>query len=402
MRMQVVSNKTHIPAKLIERAKNGDTDAINKILDMTTEVSKRMLSKYRKRNILIDEDDLLPIFLHHVYENISIVRLDIGDPGEFLISQALNKTMVEVAKSVKHSTEQRCKVCGNTSRINYGRNAYSCPHPNEACNCDTTICRQLTPDQVDKGMRAKTKVAARYVTSDGQVACRCAKRLNQQYYCMRDFRMFLDSMVTECNLHKSTIIGEIAAKHGIVDAEKIFANGMSLVKIQKFHAMYLPNNHRALRDKVAKNSLIECNRKPQCPHCGSFDLDVYMTGAADEVFSENGSILSITEQYVPSDDSTIDMETITDTVITTEEVQQYLDTLHGRERDVMVRLLNGMQASDIARALGVKPTCITIYKKRGVQKAIQYFIDKLPYVVTEQMMDELRSKFPDMMVGTQL
>lgn len=390
--MGTTTYKTCIPVRLIKQAQNGDRDAIDDVVSMASHIAIRMLNKYKKRNTLIDDEDLLPIFLRHVYENIGVVRLDIGDPGEFLISQAYNKTLAEVARSIKSNTEQKCKSCGHVSRINYGRNIYTCPHTNEICNCDTTIYQHLTQAQLDQGMQSKTKGSARFVGRDGQVGCRCAKKLNRQYYCMRDFRTFLDAMVAECEANKGAIMTLLATQYDD-RAEEIYVDSITHTKIQKFHAMYFPDNHRKLRDRVAKNTLLGYNKKPQCSHCGSYDVDIYVTGAADEVVNESGKSVSITEQYIPSNDATDEIDTIINTVITKEEVQEYLDTLRGRERDVMVRLLNGMQASDIARSLGVKPTCITIYKKRGVVKAVKYFIDKLPYIVTEQMLSELRNKY---------
>lgn len=373
-----------ITASLLEKAQNQDKFAIDEIIELAKKQCIPSLYKYASRNVLVDGDDLVPIFLTNVYQQIPYVKIDVGDPGVYLMQQAMHITLTSVTKSIRSGIEQVCMDCGAVQRPHKARNTYICPHQNDTCTVDTHIYQE-------SNTKSRQCVPARIIGSNGQVKCRCAKKLNKTYYCQRDYGQFLQNLINECESNKPMIITQMI-KAGVCNPEKEFAYGITLNKVHGFHNKYLPDSFQQQRGILTQVTVDKVDNRLQCTKCGSYNTTTRMTNQNDEVSDGNSAPMSLTEDCASIEDHYDCVES----AITDDMIEEYVDMLRGREQQVMALLFDGNAMCDIAKILGIKPVCVTRYKQKAIPKAVKFFYHILKEILTPEMMNQLYEKYPEL------
>jgi predicted nucleic-acid-binding Zn-ribbon protein len=102
--------------KLLERAQSGDIVAVNKYLAMIRDnhMPKR-IKHYIKRNVLVEQVEIESEYMLGCYEAMSIAKLDVGNPLDFILWKGGLKVAHLFKKRVREGVTVHCKTCGITS-----------------------------------------------------------------------------------------------------------------------------------------------------------------------------------------------------------------------------------------------------------------------------------------------
>jgi len=344
------------------------------IREVDRDIAPGITARYVGRNRIIDSDDLRPLFLERVLEVLPTVNLDRGDPVKYLISQARSRFLAfDIGVKIKAGTEQICRECSHRQRITYTGNMYSCPHPYNECNyCVSTFIAD------DKGAMIKKTVPARTHHND-EPACRTAKSLNRFFYCMKDYRAYIDMIVEDCTTYKGFIINRMMLA-GITeeDAEIQYAERMKRTHIESMYHLYLPDRWGIHRHLLTRVKRLTVGRKPVCRSCGSTHVSTIETSTSDNLHGDDSdSSRSIAEDMTQCVDTDHWVANILDGM----ESDKFIMTLHGRVKDVMSLLIEGLCPADIATKLDISRTAVNTYKNRGFRAALDFFHDEWLQIV---------------------
>ena len=380
-----------ISTEMIRRAQLQDKDAMEVIMHAAKTHAKKLVYRYAHRNLLVEADDIIPIFMTKVFQEIPSIRLDVGDPCKHLISQAEKRTLLEVTKVIKEGTQQQCNDCGHSQNIHYTPHIYTCAHPKDACPLMSTVYKK-DADCV------KQEVSSQFFDIGlNCTLCRRAKSMNKNkvFYCMHDFIQYIQLLQNDCMSHKDEIIHRLVqiVDGDIAEAQRRYTEGVQIVRVQKFHAQFFPSLSSERHKMLNRVTIAIAGRKQQCTKCGSFQVTTFMPNKSDEISSPDGGTSSIAEDMTICS-SSMNEERILGKI----RILSFIETLFGQEKLVMVRLLKGYQSADIAAELGVSLVSISIYKSRAVHKAAQFFYEDFIDYIPQCQLDDMISKHSLMIV----
>lgn len=125
-----MENKTNEYVELIKQSQDGSLIAQERIIRYVMDTHmKRRIGRYLNRNRQADNDDIKQEFMIGVALSINKVKLDIGDPIEYIIAQGMYRVRTYIRKCIVQGTLQTCKDCGRQMRINkVDKNTYQCKY----------------------------------------------------------------------------------------------------------------------------------------------------------------------------------------------------------------------------------------------------------------------------------
>lgn len=101
---------------LLKRAQDGDLVATNKYLAMIRDYHMpKRIKHYIKRNVLVEQVEIESEYMLGAYEAMSIAKLDVGNPLDFILWKAGLKVAHLFKKRVRAGVTVHCKTCGLTS-----------------------------------------------------------------------------------------------------------------------------------------------------------------------------------------------------------------------------------------------------------------------------------------------
>lgn len=104
---------------LLVLAQQGNKCAEEQLIQLFMEGGYRFrVSKYLNKNRQVDNEDIKQEFVIGVALRIADVKMDIGDPIEYLVSGGVYRVRSYFRKMVIQNTIQICGDCGNKSRLN--------------------------------------------------------------------------------------------------------------------------------------------------------------------------------------------------------------------------------------------------------------------------------------------
>jgi hypothetical protein len=101
---------------LIRRAQEGDEFAMNRLITIIRdEHMPGRIRNQRKRNVLVEEDDIESEFLMACFQAVKEAKLDLGNPLMYILWKGQLAVGYLFRKSIKKGVRVSCNTCGDSS-----------------------------------------------------------------------------------------------------------------------------------------------------------------------------------------------------------------------------------------------------------------------------------------------
>lgn len=113
---------------LIAAAQTGDDLAMERLLRIIRdEHMAQRVAKFRRKNVLIDDDELESEFLIGCYKAVPQAKLDVGNPLMFILWKGENAVAYIRRKRIREGVRVNCHVCG-IRPLNMRKGRACCPN----------------------------------------------------------------------------------------------------------------------------------------------------------------------------------------------------------------------------------------------------------------------------------